>query len=78
MRQEAAADLGSPRRSRPSGKSRPLITEIIPHLRLDSFSSSASTAAAAAAVFSPHARVYASSMRASVPAAAVALSVAVC
>lgn len=57
MRQEAAADLGSPRRSRLSGKSRPLITEIIPHLRLDSFSSSASAAAAAAAVFSARACV---------------------
>lgn len=56
VRQEAAADLGSPRRSRLSGKSRPLITEIIPHLRLDSFSSSAS-AAAVAAVFSARACV---------------------
>lgn len=56
VRQEAAADLGSPRRSWLSGKSRPLITEIIPHLRLDSFSSSASAAAAAvAAVFSARA-----------------------
>lgn len=44
----AAADLGSRRRrSRLSGKSRPLITEIIQNLQLGSFSSSGAAAAAA-------------------------------